>query len=700
MRKGKKDYGRFSHIVLFFILFCAVFLLIIPLYKISYSAAKDRIYSQISSEAQRVTEAIDSEMVMYHTIKMEMMSDARYIKMKNLKQFESSAQYIYLKDFADFFIGRAAMMNLNDNTFIFFRNNDTVISKDRIFDSFSAHADSYLKIDGMGYEDFRNSIFRAGTGVSVRYVNDVRLDGELSPSIVVFHPVNFNVGQPPEAVMIGIYSTDALFEQIGGGYREVFDYVAINDAVVYSGGSKPDLSEAVVTMCSNAELRLTLVISESYLGSYMRGFTRFAVIYVAALFLIVLCLEFFVSWYTGRSMRNMVRLVASVSDEEIHSEEDVMASLGRLNENQKNYEKTLLMMLFLKPLDEDECKLVRSKQPDFPEPFLFAVFYGDKLSVGILELLMDRFGIDRRFAISPEKGEVVVFFEYSDTVDIPRLRRSLDELCFEARKKGVNLTVLISIPCSRLGDFYQMYTHIQSYYRFIDYEGVFEMKAPSEDSTSDETADLTGIRLREAVMCGEAFEAKKLVYEQWYSLMIGNSISDADIEKMFYSQIGILAEVAIKVHYNGELVRYSRKKKINELAFSVADNIDSICELIDSSRQHNSEYDKVLLYIKDNFAKIDFGIPDVEAQFGVTGKTINKIVKNSTGRTFTEYVEEHRLMLAKQLLEESGEEIRVISERCGFFNYDTFYRFFKKHTGTSPAKWRRTKMIENSFGTE
>lgn len=700
MRAGKKGRGRFNHIVLFFILFCAVFLLIIPLYKISYKSAKDRIYSQISSEAERVTQAIDAEMIMYHTIKMEMMSDARYIKMKNLKLFESSAQYMYLKDFADFFTGRADMMNLNDNTFIFFRNNDVVISKDRIFDNFSVGADNYLTIDGMGYEDFRKSIFRGGTGVAVRYIKDVSLDGEPSPSIVVFHPVNLNSSQPPEAVMVGIYSADALFEQIGPGYREVFDYVAINDTVVHSGSGTPDMSEAIVTMCTNASLRLTLVISKSYLSSYMRGFTRFAVIYVGALFLIVLCLEFFVSWYTGKPMRNMVRLVASLSDEEIHSEADVMASLGRLNENQKNYEKTLLMMLFLKPLDEDECTLLRQKQPDFPEPFLFAVFYGDKLSVGILDLLMDKFGIDRRFSISPEKGEVVVFFEYSDTVDIPKLRRVLDEMSFEARKKGVNLTVLISIPCSEIGDFYQMYTHIQSYYRFIDYEGVFELKAPSEEQTAEEAPDLTGIKLREAMLCGEAFEAKKLVYEQWYGLMTGNSTSDADIEKMFYSQIGVLAEVALKVHYNGELVRYSRKKKINELAFSVADNIDSICELIDGSKRNNSEYDKVLAYIKDNFAKIDFGIPDVEAQFGITGKTINKIVKNSTGRTFTEYVEEHRLMLAKQLLEESGEEIRVISERCGFFNYDTFYRFFKKHTGTSPAKWRRTKMIENSFGGE
>lgn len=268
LRKVKKDYKRFSHIVLFVILFCAVFLLIIPLYKITYSSAKNRIYSQISSGAERVMEAVDSEMIMYHTIRSEMMSDARYIKMKNLREFENSAQYMYLKDFADFFIGRADMMNLNDNMFIFFKNNDVVISKNKIFDNFSVQPDSYLKIDGMEYGEFRDSIFSPGTAVSVRYINDVMLNGEPSPSIVVFYPVNLNIGQPPEGVMAGIYSADALLEQISGGYRDVFDYVAINDETVYSVSRRPNMSEAIVTMCTNADLRLTLVVSEKYLAGY------------------------------------------------------------------------------------------------------------------------------------------------------------------------------------------------------------------------------------------------------------------------------------------------------------------------------------------------------------------------------------------------------------------------------------------------
>ena len=57
---------------------------------------------------------------------------------------------------------------------------------------------------------------------------------------------------------------------------------------------------------------------------------------------------------------------------------------------------------------------------------------------------------------------------------------------------------------------------------------------------------------------------------------------------------------------------------------------------------------------------------DAEEKFGITGKTVNKIVKSRTGRTFTEYVEEHRLEMVKKCLLESDDEVKAVSEKCVF----------------------------------
>ena len=62
--------------------------------------------------------------------------------------------------------------------------------------------------------------------------------------------------------------------------------------------------------------------------------------------------------------------------------------------------------------------------------------------------------------------------------------------------------------------------------------------------------------------------------------MINGYNSVDPIRKMFYRQLGILEDAAEKVNYRGELTRYDSKKKINDLAFSIADDVENICSLI------------------------------------------------------------------------------------------------------------------------
>ncbi|UKI37507.1 MAG: hypothetical protein L6V93_05065 [Clostridiales bacterium] len=42
----------------------------------------------------------------------------------------------------------------------------------------------------------------------------------------------------------------------------------------------------------------------------------------------------------------------------------------------------------------------------------------------------------------------------------------------------------------------------------------------------------------------------------------------------------------------------------------------------------------MLEFIGANFNKVNFCMADAEEKFGITGKTVNKIVKSRTGRTF------------------------------------------------------------------
>lgn len=66
------------------------------------------------------------------------------------------------------------------------------------------------------------------------------------------------------------------------------------------------------------------------------------------------------------------------------------------------------------------------------------------------------------------------------------------------------------------------------------------------------------------------------------------------------------------------------------------------------------------------------------------------IFKQLTGQTLTEYINSHRIHLAKQLLEERKKNFTQIGELCGFSSLIYFSRVFKKCTGLSPRDYLRT----------
>ena len=68
---------------------------------------------------------------------------------------------------------------------------------------------------------------------------------------------------------------------------------------------------------------------------------------------------------------------------------------------------------------------------------------------------------------------------------------------------------------------------------------------------------------------------------------------------------------------------------------------------------------------------------------------LTQFLKDQTGKSFTEYVEELRLSRAMELLRGSELGITEISVQCGFSTQNTFYKAFRRRFGISPSAVRR-----------
>lgn len=98
--------------------------------------------------------------------------------------------------------------------------------------------------------------------------------------------------------------------------------------------------------------------------------------------------------------------------------------------------------------------------------------------------------------------------------------------------------------------------------------------------------------------------------------------------------------------------------------------------------------ERAVRYMELNFQK-PLGLGEISGYLGISSSYFSHLFKKETGKTYVEYLNELRLHKVLEELKNSNMKLSVIAERNGFNNLEYFSRFFKKHMGVSPAKWRQ-----------
>ena len=93
---------------------------------------------------------------------------------------------------------------------------------------------------------------------------------------------------------------------------------------------------------------------------------------------------------------------------------------------------------------------------------------------------------------------------------------------------------------------------------------------------------------------------------------------------------------------------------------------------------------------EENRYEITLKFPgDFAAAMFVHINHLNKCLKEITGKTTSQLITERKIQEAKKLLQHSALTIESIRDLLGFREIAHFNVFFRKHTGISPARFRR-----------
>lgn len=115
--------------------------------------------------------------------------------------------------------------------------------------------------------------------------------------------------------------------------------------------------------------------------------------------------------------------------------------------------------------------------------------------------------------------------------------------------------------------------------------------------------------------------------------------------------------------------------------------LSSCYEIVKNSTNHlpvSDQITSIIRYINQNLQN-DLSLSLLCEYFYLSKAHLNRIFKQATGSTVWNYILIKRLMLSREMLLTGAAPTEVFT-KCGFQDYTTFYRAYKKQFGVSPKQ--------------
>ena len=103
--------------------------------------------------------------------------------------------------------------------------------------------------------------------------------------------------------------------------------------------------------------------------------------------------------------------------------------------------------------------------------------------------------------------------------------------------------------------------------------------------------------------------------------------------------------------------------------------------------QDNERLQQIFNFVRENF-KRQISLEEITEEVSMTAPAFARYFKKNTGKTFTQFVNEYRLVHASKLLAEKPTSITDVCFESGFNNFSHFNKSFKAFTGMSPSEYR------------
>ncbi|HEY3373248.1 MAG TPA: AraC family transcriptional regulator [Prolixibacteraceae bacterium] len=122
---------------------------------------------------------------------------------------------------------------------------------------------------------------------------------------------------------------------------------------------------------------------------------------------------------------------------------------------------------------------------------------------------------------------------------------------------------------------------------------------------------------------------------------------------------------------------------------SVSEHQKLLCQLplTNSDFANSDRIKKVYQYIELNYQE-KIKVEEVAQLLHMTEITLSRLMKQRTGKSFIDFLNDYRIGFATRWLTETNQSVAEIAFRCGFYNISNFNRIFKKNKSCTPGQYR------------
>lgn len=700
-----------QNFAIYMIALAIIAILLMPIYSSLYESLRQEAIESVKNKIHKEVNVMENEINMQINVVKNITSG------RDFKILSNPIAYGYFVTDAAWFESREnvrksyssvkSLTTLQDRSFLLFKNSDTQIYSSGALDEFRASYDTLWRLTVEGEKCSIDAadvqlFSKKHDGNFYSSIGYEDMAGGNNYELVYLLTLATTEESGNESIFVSCYDAEDLIEGFNLEDR-VSSVMFVDDGEkkLYSTGDDFDISQYDSSHESEKlNIKVCFAISDEYMSKQMEPIKFF----IALVFVLIVLFGMFVTLISAvierKNINKIIKTVGGVldidsfEDDDYHKYiEDIITKVSKNHSDEKEIQKDLIFTKVLGfNLSADELELAKK-------------FFSSMTCILMLKNSDEKYidmesdtctylkdnNVTLIHKVSVSKSESVFFIKMSSVV-----KETLEDMMvFINKKENANVRGICAI-CEEVGEIPYTYEKLKKDIKFLEFGNLKFIKNLEVNVNSDELKNiiLKSRQLYEIIKSGNEFEAKRIVYEQWYKIT-QDEVSSDFAETLYFTQTSILSQIITENNLKLDIPKFSSDKDVVSVAFDITESIEQICGSIKMpEKKEDVRISQIIDYINQRYCDSAFYMPELVGKFELSDRAIVQMLKKATGDNFSNYLGKLRIAKAKDMLETTNIPVSEIASSSGFDSANSLYKAFKKVYGVSPSMYRSNRKDE------